>query len=72
MPDGIAMPKRGRSKLLAVSPEVVPPKKHDPDGTPRSIVERREIAQWRIRVLAYAALLLATIIGPSALLYFLT
>jgi hypothetical protein len=42
---------------------------NDPDGTLRSIVERREIAQWRVRVLAYAALLLATLFGPSVLLY---
>jgi hypothetical protein len=27
MPDGIAAPRRGRSKLLAISPEIVPPKK---------------------------------------------
>jgi hypothetical protein len=40
-----------------------------PDGMPRSIVERREIAQWRMRVLAHAALLLATLFGPSVLLY---
>lgn len=44
----------------------------DADGMARSAIERHEIKRWRHRIIAYAMLLVVTLIGPLALVMLLT